>query len=101
MVVYRLRFAEGVDEDLEKLSAYHRTRTLDAIEAQLVQEPTRPTRNRKLLVNLIPPWTADPPIWELRVGEYRVFYDVSHEERVVYVRAIRKKPPGKTTEEVL
>jgi mRNA-degrading endonuclease RelE of RelBE toxin-antitoxin system len=50
---------------------------------------------------LIPPWTAELPVWELRIGEYRVFYDVSDEEETVYVRAVRKKPPGTTTEEIL
>lgn len=74
---------------------------LDEMETHRAGEPTTPTRNRKLLVNLIPPWTADLPIWELRIGDYRVFYDVSDEERMVYVRAIRRKPPGKTTEEIL
>jgi mRNA-degrading endonuclease RelE of RelBE toxin-antitoxin system len=49
----------------------------------------------------VPPWTAEPPIWELRVGEYRVFYDVSPEAKVVYVRAVRRKPPHRTTEEIL
>ena len=52
-------------------------------------------------MNLTPPWEAEPPIWELRVGEYRVFYDVSDEEQAVYVRAIRRKPAGQTTEEIL
>ncbi len=42
-----------------------------------------------------------PPIWELRVGEFRIFYDVAEEERKVYVRAVRRKPPHKTTEETL
>ena len=96
-----IRFSKDVEKDLKKLTAYNRVRVLDQIETQLLKEPTVPTRNRKLLVNLIPPWTATPPIWELRVGEYRVFYDVSAEEAVVYVRAIRGKPPGKTTEEIL
>jgi hypothetical protein len=50
------------------------------MEEQLSTEPTRPTRNRKVLVNLVPPWTA---------------------ERLVYVRAIRRKPAGRTTEEIL
>ncbi len=36
-----------------------------------------------------------PKCRHLRVGDYRVFYDVSTEETVVYVRAVRKKPPGK------
>jgi mRNA-degrading endonuclease RelE of RelBE toxin-antitoxin system len=99
--VYRLRFARDVVADLKKLTAYHRRLVLDAIEEQLGTEPTRPTRNRKVLVNLVPPWTAEPPIWELRVGEHRIFYDVSEAERIGYVRAIRRKPPGRTTEEIL
>lgn len=101
MGVYEIRFAEDVEIDLKKLSAYHRKAVLDAIEIQLRAEPTTETRNRKQLASLVPPWTAEPPIWELRVGEYRVFYDVSEEESVVYVRAVRRKPPGKTTEEIL
>lgn len=99
--MYELRFARDVAKDLDRLSARDRRRVLDAIERQLLHEPTKPTRNRKLLVNLIPPWTAEPPIWELRVGEYRVFYDVAQKQAVVYVRAIRRKPPGKMTEEIL
>ncbi len=90
-----------VIKDLRKLSAYHRNRILEVLETQLSHEPSSPTRNRKLLVNLIPPWDAEPPIWELRVGEYRVFYDVSEAEKTVYVRAVRRKPPGKKTEEIL
>ncbi len=99
--MYRIQVARDVEKDLEKVPVYHRRRVLDAIEADLGGEPTTPARNRKLLVNLIPPWPADPPIWELRVGEYRVFYDVSEEDKAVYVRAIRRKPPGKRTEEIL
>lgn len=74
---------------------------MDAIETQLKDTPDVPTRNRKLLENLISPWEAVPPVWELRVGDYRVFYDVSEEELAVYIRAIRKKPRGKKTEDIL
>ena len=37
----------------------------------------------------------------LRVGEYRVFYDVQEQARLVTVRAIRLKPPHKTTKVIL
>ena len=90
-----------MEADLKRLTAYYRRGVLDATETQLRDSPTAPARNRKLLVNLIPPWPAEPPIWELRVGSYRVFYDVSAAEEVVSVRAIRKKPAGKTAEEIL
>ena len=99
--VYDIRFARGVEDDLHRTPVFYRNRILDGIESQLKNTPQIPTRNRKLLENLIPPWDAVPPVWELRVGEYRVFYDVSEEDAVVYVRAIRRKPRGKTTEEIL
>ena len=99
--VYVIRFAASVVNDLKKLSPYHCNIILEAIEAQLSHQPTSPAKHRKLLVNLIPPWDAVPPVWELRVGEYRVFYDVSEAEQTVNVRAIQRKPPGKRTEEIL
>jgi mRNA-degrading endonuclease RelE of RelBE toxin-antitoxin system len=99
--VFEIQFAEGVEEDLKKVRIYYRNQILDAIEEQLAHEPGLRTRNRKLLENLIPPWQAVTPIWELRVGEYRVFYDVSETESVVYVRAVRRKPRGTKTEDIL
>jgi len=99
--VFEIRFAESVEDDLRKIQVYYRNRILDSIEEQLTYEPETATRNRKLLENLSPPWQTVAPIWELRVGEYRVFYDVSATESVVYVRAVRKKPPGTKTEDVL
>jgi len=101
MCVFEIRFAEGVEEDLRNIRIYYRNQILDAIEEQLAREPETRTRNRKLLDNLIPPWQTVAPIWELRVGEYRVFYDVSATESVVYVRAIRRKPRGTKTEDIL
>ena len=83
--MYSIRFAEGVEEDLGKIRVYYRNQILAAIKKQLTYTPDSPTRNRKLLPNLIPTWEAIPPIWELRIGEFRVFYDVSSEEEVVYV----------------
>ena len=54
-----------------------------------------------ILIGLIPPWEHVEPIWELSVGEYRVFYDVDEAAMVVNIRAIRRKPAHRTTEEIL
>jgi len=94
-------FSAGVEEDLKSLRPFHRNRILDQIEESLIHQPTVPSRNRKLLVNLLPPWEATSVVWELRSGDHRIFYDVDEANRVVHIRAIRKKPPGKTTEEIL
>jgi len=99
--MYEIEYAEGIADDLANLRAYERKNILDSIEKQLKHEPTRETRNRKILVGLAPPWEHIEPVWELRVGEYRVFYDVNQETAVVMIRAIRHKPPHKTTEEIL
>ena len=101
MCVFEIRFAEGVEEDLRDTRIYYRNQILDPIEEKLTHEPNTRTRNRKLLENLIPPWQSVAPIWELRVGEYRVFYDVSPAEAVVYVCAVRRKPRGTKTEDIM
>ncbi len=99
--MYRIEFAKDVVKDLMNISPYYRNRILRAVEDNLLNEPVSSARNRKILINLVPPWGAVPPIWELRMGAYRVFYDVDEEKKIVYVRAIREKLHGKTTEEVL
>jgi len=96
-----IEYADTVVADLATLRAHDRKHLLDRIEAQLTHAPMVAARNRKRLVGLVPPWEHLEPVWELRVGEYRVFYDVDEPAAVVKVRAIRHKPPHKTTEEVL
>lgn len=99
--MFRVEFSEGAVEDLEGVRPFERRRILEAIEKKLTDLPTSESRNRKLLRGLVVPFDAVPPIWELRVGDLRVFYDVDEEEHQVYVRAIRRKPPHRRTEEIL
>jgi mRNA-degrading endonuclease RelE of RelBE toxin-antitoxin system len=99
--MYAIEYAESITDDLANLRAYERARILDSIETQLTHAPTHRTRNKKMLIGLLPPWEHVEPIWELRVGEYRVFYDVDEAASIVTIRAIRHKPPHKTMEEIL
>jgi len=99
--MYRIYFSKGVEDDFAGITAFHRTIIFSSIEKQLKHEPAKPTRKRKLLKGIIPPWNAVPPIWELRIGKYRIFYDVSEKEKAVFIRAVKEKPPDKTTEEIL
>jgi len=98
--MFEIRFAEGALDDLEAVPRFQRGRLLDAIERQLSTTPTSPSRNRKELAGLIPPWDQVSPVWELRAGEYRVFYDVDSAANVVIVQAIRRKG-RKTTKDIL
>ncbi len=66
------------------LPAYHRSEVRDALERHLRNEPTRASKSRiKRLRGL------SQPQYRLRVGEVRVFYDVTRE--VVEVLAIVTK----------
>ncbi len=99
--MFNVRFAEGVAQDLKRIPVFYRNQILDAIKRQLVNTPDSETKYRKILTKLLPPWEGIEPVWELRVGEYRVFYDISRDDETVYVRAVRRKPSGKKTEDIL
>src|SRR5437016_2342881 len=82
---YEIEFTEQAERHLSQLSARDRAVVLDAIEQQLRHQPTVPTRNRKeLRPNPLAPW-------ELRVGSFRVFYDVDGERVIVLIVAIGSK----------
>jgi mRNA-degrading endonuclease RelE of RelBE toxin-antitoxin system len=86
-VPYRIEFAASVEAHLRALRARDRATAVAAINRQLPHEPLRETRNRKpLRPNPIAPW-------ELRVGQLRVFYEVtgSAESGVVRILAVGRK----------
>jgi mRNA-degrading endonuclease RelE of RelBE toxin-antitoxin system len=64
---------------------------IDAIAAQLTHEPDRQTQHRKAL--------EDNPLapWELRFGDFRVFYDVDRQGDKVVVVAIGRKSHNRLT----
>ena len=67
---------------LQTLSKYDQIKVLDGIELHLTHNPMTPTRNRKQMrSNLI-------STWELRIGGFRVYYDVEDENQKVLIRAI-------------
>jgi mRNA-degrading endonuclease RelE of RelBE toxin-antitoxin system len=86
--------------NLHSLRVYDQRRIVDTIERQLKHQPTVETRNRKMLPALVPDFEHRQPAWELRVGNYRVFYDVDDSSSIVYVRTIRHKEHGQTTGEI-
>jgi mRNA-degrading endonuclease RelE of RelBE toxin-antitoxin system len=96
--MFSIRFAKGAIGDLEGIVPHTRGRIIDVIEESLRTQPL--SRYRKELIGLGSPWEQVRPVWELRVGEDRVFYDVDTPDRKVIVRAIRHKG-RKTTQEIL
>jgi mRNA-degrading endonuclease RelE of RelBE toxin-antitoxin system len=98
---FEVQIVPSAREELKAIKVFYRRQIADAIEQQLIHEPTIETGHRKKLIEVEPSFEHEPPLWELRVGEFRVFYDVNESDSVVVVRAVREKPPHATTEEVL
>ena len=80
---------------------YLRRRLVQAMKRELTQRPTLDAKPRKRL-------EPDPdagiartgPVWQLRVGDHRVFYEVDEKVGVVMVQRILRKG-RRTTKDVL
>jgi mRNA-degrading endonuclease RelE of RelBE toxin-antitoxin system len=83
--VYHHHFLPPAQEDLKALRKFEQKEILEGIKTQLRSEPTVETRNRK---RLEPNELAE---WELRVGKFRIFYNVDKEVLMVYIEAVGVK----------
>jgi mRNA-degrading endonuclease RelE of RelBE toxin-antitoxin system len=94
--MFDIFYDEGAEEDLRTFRPFEVRRILDEVDGQLTREPMRPTRRRKLLEGLIPPWDSVRPVWQLRIGAFRVFCDVDPGAGRVIIRAVRRKGTRRT-----
>ena len=99
--MFEIRYAEDSEAELIALRKFDRQKVIERIEEQLPHEPDKETRNRKRLIGLKTPWSFVCESWELRIGELRVFYDINAGGKIVTVRAVRRKLPHQTTEDIL
>ncbi len=83
--MYRIAFTPEAIGDLDELRPYDARKVIAEIEMQLVRDPAIPTRNRK---RLRPNQLAE---WELRIGDFRVFYDIVENDLVVRIVAVGNK----------
>jgi len=97
---YEIQIHELAAEEIENLRAYDQRVVVDAIESHLSDQPLTPTRRRKCLESLTPRFEHVPPIWELRVGSFRVFYDADDASKQVHIRAVRHKGQTQATEDI-
>ena len=79
MASYRIEVTEEAKVDLSHYTVFERKLVVSEIRKQLTNEPLVETKNRKLL--------RENPIaaWELRIGDYRVFYEVNEPAQLVSV----------------
>ena len=72
-------------DDMRLLRKYERQQIVETIQDQLAHQPTEETRNRK---RLRPNQLAE---WELRIGRFRVFYDIDVQANRVKIEAVGYK----------
>ncbi len=72
--------------DLDAIRLYHRRQIVDEIENHLRVAPTMESRSRIKRLQLL-----NSPTYRLRVGEFRVFYDVDESAGVVTVLRVLSK----------
>ncbi len=83
--MFQIELTDAARTDLREFRKMDQTMLIEAIETQLRFEPDVPTTNRKRL-------RTNPYVeWELRVGDFRVFYDLDAASRQVVVKAIGRK----------
>jgi mRNA-degrading endonuclease RelE of RelBE toxin-antitoxin system len=82
---YRVALSPEAVDHLRQFSARDAATVLEAIEIHLSLDPEAPSKRRKKL-------SVNPLAgWELRIGDFRAFYDVTSARRLVEVRAIGVK----------
>jgi mRNA interferase RelE/StbE len=79
--MYRVLLERAAEKDLSRLPAETHDRVIEAIQA-LASNP-RPVGCRKL--------TGSKHDWRIRVGDYRVVYEIADVIRVVRVNRVRHR----------
>jgi mRNA-degrading endonuclease RelE of RelBE toxin-antitoxin system len=83
--MFRIELTPEAAADLRTFRRYDQEQIVAGIEEQLPHQAIEPSRNRK---RLRPNRLAE---WELRIGDFRVFYDVDLDESLVKIEAIGYK----------
>jgi len=83
--MFKIEYTQDAVEDLKWFGKTEQRWIIDTIDGQLRYDPTVETRNRK---RMRPNSVAG---WELRVGDFRVLYDVDEQVRIVEIRRIGEK----------
>lgn len=86
MATFTIQYDPAAVLELRGLARYWQVEVVSAIEQHLLHEPTRVSRSR--IKRLDPALVAE---FRLRVGDFRVFYNVEVERSVVVIIAIRLK----------
>jgi mRNA interferase RelE/StbE len=81
MAVYSLLFKQQVEKDFRKIDCRYRKKILDEIEG--LKKIPRPSNSRKM--------TNTEITYRLRVGEYRVIYQVDDDAKAITIFYVRHR----------
>ena len=83
--MFEIEFTSDAVDDLKRFRKAEQQTIFDQIDEQLLYEPMVDTRNRKRLR------PNDVAEYELRIGRFRVFYDVDEKTNAVKIEAVGYK----------
>ena len=84
-MAFFIEFSQRARDNLKGLRKRDRQIVVGAIAVRLAHRPGQPTRQRKKLED------NDLAPWELRAGDFRVFYDIDVDQELVIIVAIGQK----------
>jgi mRNA-degrading endonuclease RelE of RelBE toxin-antitoxin system len=83
--MYQIEYTSQAIQDIKYFQKHEQQQILSEISVQLRYEPSVETRNRK---RTRPNSMAE---WELRIAEFRVFYNVEEQVQIVEIQRIGEK----------
>jgi mRNA-degrading endonuclease RelE of RelBE toxin-antitoxin system len=98
---YAIEFSPKSRQEFGQLRTFDQRRVLEALENKLSNDPQVETYDRKCLGFEPANFNYVPPLWQLKAGTFRVFYEIDEAQSTVFILAVRPKPAHKTTSEVL
>ena len=88
MSKYRIFETDEFEKKLKKLikkdCEFVYKKLIEYIYPQIIEEPAFGKNIKKLK-------GYNPETWRYRIGNYRIFYSISNEERIVYILTIDKR----------
>jgi mRNA interferase RelE/StbE len=91
---YEIQYAAEAVADLRAMRPFDRRNVLDGIEIHLLYQPKFISRSR-IKAMIQPFWSQ----YRLRIGDFRIYYDVNDQHRVVNVLRVLMKTTDQTPEE--
>ena len=88
---YEIQYAGEAVDDLHAMRLFDRRQVLDGIELHLPHQPTFVSKSR-IKAMTQPFWSQ----YRLRIGNFRVYYDVNDQDRVVNVLRVLMKTTTQT-----